>query len=70
MKVSDILQTEMCNDNTIICIDKPAGPGNIGSHFKGNWYQDFILDYADDEITKLTYIKADNKIYMEVECDV
>lgn len=65
MKVSEILKSDMTNDNTIICIDQPISGGNVS--FRGHWYEDRILDFAEDEITKLTYIKEENKVYMEVK---
>lgn len=65
MKVSEILKSDMTSDNTIICIDKPITGGNVS--FRGHWYEDRILDFAENEITKLTYIGKENKIYMEVE---
>ena len=66
MKVSEILQSDMCNDNTEIYIDKPAGPANVASRFHGNWYQDRCLDYADDVVVRLIYDRDINKISMEV----
>lgn len=65
MKVSEILQSSMINDNTVIYISKPMPFGDLS--FKGHWYEDRIMDFAEDEITKLTYIRKENKVYMEVE---
>ena len=67
LKVSEILQSGMVNDDTLVYIDKPSGATSISRKFKGNWYQDYIMDFAEDEITKLTYIQKENKIYMEVK---
>lgn len=65
MKVSEVLQSGMVNDNTIICISKPLAVGY--RTFKGFWYEDSIMEFAEDTVSKLSYIKAENKIYMEVE---
>lgn len=66
MKLSEILQSGMVNDNTTIYVSKPLC---IKGHFfkqTGKWYQDQVLDFQNDEITKLTYIQKENKIYVEV----
>ena len=65
MKVSEILESGMVNDNTVICIDLTTEDGLPNFNFKGGWYTDNIMGCADAVITKLTYIKAENKIYIE-----
>ena len=65
MKVSEILKSDMTDDNTIITITKPLA---IGARvFRGNWYQDQIIEFADEEVAMLIYDKAGNKIGMEVQ---
>ena len=65
LKVTEVLQSSMVNDNTVICISKPLVVGY--RTFKGHWYEDSIMEFAKDTVNKLSYIKAENKIYMEVE---
>lgn len=67
MKVSEILQSSMVNDNTALYISKPIGDTGMDIRRKGYWYTDDIVSFAETEITKLTYISKENKIYMEVE---
>lgn len=64
MKVSEILESGMVNDNTVICITL-TGDGLPDANFKGGWYTDNIMGCADATITKLTYIGSENKIYIE-----
>lgn len=67
MKLSEILQSSMVNDNTVICIAKPIGDTGMEFRRKGFWYTDDIVGMSDCEVTKLTYIRDKNRIYMDVE---
>lgn len=61
MKVKDILELGLTNDNTNIVIRN--------SEFKilaiGNWYQDDILDYSDHEAECFTW-QDDNRIFIDI----
>lgn len=67
MKVSEILQSNMVNDNTVLYISKPIGDTGMDIRRKGYWYTDDIASFAESKITKLTYIASENKIYLEVK---
>ncbi len=67
IKVGDILQSSMVNDNTVVCISKPLGIPDHYLHRKGHWYEDWCLGFGDDVVTKLTYIRDENKVYLEVK---
>lgn len=66
MKVSEILQSPMVNDFTMIHISKQTSLNHYKEFF-GNWYADQVMDYADNEIMKLEYLENENKIRMEVK---
>lgn len=66
MTIEQLIQTDLIRDDTTVVISKPLSiPGQYLTQ-KGNWYQDQILDFSDCVISKLTYIRAENKVYVEV----
>ncbi len=66
MKLEQLVETEMINDDTTVFVSKPLSIKGQYLTRKGNWYQDQILDFSDGTISKLTYIEAENKVYVEL----
>lgn len=60
MTLEELFLTTMIDDETEISISTP------GRSFNGNWYHDCSLIMSDGIITKLTYNKADNKVWLEL----
>ena len=67
MTLEQLIETDMVKDDTTIIVSKPLTTYGMELTRRGNWYQDQILDFSDSTISKLTYIKAENKIYIELE---
>ena len=70
MRLKDLMEAPLIrDDDTVTLIWEIPGAGTVRR--KGNWYQDFILEQMDREITGFTYTGSEKKwtVYLKGEED-
>lgn len=70
MRLKDLMEAPLIkDDDTVTLILEVPGVGTVKK--KGNWFQDFILEHMDREITGFTYKGSEKKwiVYLKGEED-
>lgn len=61
MRVEDVINLDLCTDETIIVIRDE----NCDCLACGNWFEDRVLKYLTSEIDSFTW-QSDNKLYIDL----